>query len=257
MLEPRLIPVLLLNNRKLVKTINFKEEIYIGDPINAVKLFNEKNVDELMVVDIYATINNATPNFELLENMITEAYMPVTIGGGVNSIAIAEELIKIGSEKIVLQNQFLSENYDMINSLADTIGAQSVVISIDYIKRDDSYLVYSKNSNKSGQDLFKIINKLKNIDFGELYINNVTNDGLKSGQDYTLIENVSKLITQPLISGGGLSSADDYKKSILSGASAVAGSSFFLLKGALNGVLITYPTLDQRSTLNQEISHGM
>ena len=250
MLKHRVIPALLLTNKGLVKTRKFAKPKYVGDPINAIRIFNEKEVDELIVLDIEATKNNQLPNYKLIEEFASECFMPLCYGGGVRTIDQAEKIFALGVEKICLQTSALLD-IDFVSELSRKFGSQSVVVSLDikknWLGKRRVYLASSKRFLKgSWQDW---VTKLAGAGAGELLINSVDNDGMMAGMDIDLICDASKLIPIPTIAMGGVGSLDDIKDAINNGASAVAVGSFFVFHGSHRAVLITYPKYNQLEKL--------
>lgn len=237
--KPRVIPVLLIDDRDLIKTVNFKERTYLGDPVNAVKIFNGKKVDELIILDIAASKLNREPDFELLREIASEAFMPLSYGGGVTSVEQALNLLAIGYEKIIF-NTALVNNKDIIKALSKKVGSQSVVASIDAININDNY--YCKI--KDGTELIKIspielAKEAQMLGCGEVLINSIDKDGTMSGYDLNLIEKVSNHVDIPVVACGGAKNAGDLKKAIEnSKAHAVAAGSMFVFYGRLKAVLI-------------------
>jgi imidazole glycerol-phosphate synthase subunit HisF len=241
--KPRVIPVLLIDDRDLIKTVNFKERTYLGDPVNAVKIFNGKKVDELVILDISASKKNREPDFELLKDIATEAFMPLSYGGGVTSVDQALKLLAIGYEKIIF-NTALVNNKNIIKELSRKVGSQSVVGSIDAIKIDDNYFCKIKD----GTELIKIspvdlAKEAQKLGCGEILINSIDKDGTMSGYDLDLIELISLNLEVPIIACGGAKDYSDFKKAIeIAKAHAVAAGSVFVYYGKLKAVLITYPS---------------
>ncbi len=238
----RVIPVLLLKGKGLYKTVKFKKPKYIGDPINSVKIFNEKEVDELVFLDINATVSEKGPDFELLEDIAGEAFMPMAYGGGVTNIEQARHIFKIGFEKIIL-NSVLFKNIHLLNDIASEFGCQSVVASID-VKRNifSNYELFSHNGIKKQK--VSIPNHVKNLvknGVGEILVNSINRDGTMTGYDLELIKTVSELVEIPVIACGGASSINDFQSVVNVGATAVAAGSFFVFVGPHKAVLINYP----------------
>jgi cyclase len=235
-------PALLLTSKGLVKTQNFAKPKYVGDPINAIRIFNEKEVDELIVLDIEATKNNRLPNYKLIEEFASECFMPLCYGGGVRTLDQAEKIFASGVEKICLQTSALLD-INFISEIAKKFGSQSVVISLDvkknWLGKRRLYLASSRRFlNGSWQDW---VIKVVNAGAGELLINSVDNDGMMAGMDLDLISEAVKLSSIPTIAMGGVGSLEDIKDAINNGASAVAVGSFFVFHGLHRAVLITYP----------------
>lgn len=247
----RVIPCLLLRNNGLVKTVRFKESVYIGDPINAVKIFNEKEVDELIFLDIDATKNNKEPSFELISNIASECFMPFAYGGGIKSIEQIEKIIKSGAEKIVI-NTSAFQHRGFIKEAADRFGSSTIVVSID-IKKGffDGNTVYIRGGSKNtGKNPVEYAKEMEDEGAGELFINSIDRDGLMQGYDLELIKSISNAVKIPVIACGGAGKLEDFKAAIqYGGASAVSAGSFFVFQGKRRAVLITYPTYSEVSAL--------
>lgn len=238
----RLIPALLLKNGGLVKTIKFKKPSYVGDPINTIRIFNEKEVDEIIVIDINASQQKKEPNFKLIEEFAGECFMPLTYGGGIKNISQAKKLFSLGVEKICLQSAAFN-NKKFISELVDTFGSQSIVLSVD-IKRNfwkEPKIFLEGKKYKSNLYFIQIIKEIISLGVGEILLNSVDQDGTMLGPDIEIISKVSKNIDIPLIALGGISSLSDIKKCLLGGANAVAAGSFFVYHGPHKAVLINYP----------------
>ena len=246
MLQNRVIPALTINDGYLVKTVNFKNPRYVGDPLNAVKIFNEKEVDELMFLDITASKNSQEPNFKLIKDISGECLMPLTYGGGIRNLIQAKKIFSLGVEKICIQSAAL-ENQRLISEIIDNFGSQSIILSID-IKRDflmrPRIYSYLRNRNLNVKWI-EFIKSYVGLGIGELLINSVDKDGLLNGPDLEIISILRNEINIPIISLGGVSSIADMRKLIESGASAVAAGSFFTFYGPHKAVLLTYPDYDQ------------
>lgn len=242
LLRSRVIPCLLLQNKGLVKTVNFSNPQYVGDPLNAVKIFNEKEVDELIFLDIDATSNKVSPDFNLIKKIANECRMPLCYGGGIRTVDDAKKIIKLGAEKISLSSAAL-ENPSIINEIASVIGRQSIVIVLD-IKKNifGKYEVYTHNGTKKfKKNLDNILRELNDIGVGELVINSIDRDGKMGGYDIALIEKVRNAVTFPLTALGGAGSQEDLldiidKFKII----GVAAGSIFVFKGIYKAVLISY-----------------
>ena len=242
MLKHRVIPLLSLDNYKLIKTLRFKNPQYIGDPINAIHIFNEKEVDEIIIIDITASKENREPNFDLIEEIAGECYMPLTYGGGIRSVEDVDRILSIGVEKVSLQSSII-KNPNFINDLAKRFGSQSIVVSVDVKKNwlgKLKYFVPAKESTLE-LDLIDLIKDLVNAGAGEVLLNAVDKDGTLSGPDLEMIKQVSNSIEVPIIACGGISSLEDIKAAVEVGASAVAAGSFFVYYGPHRAVLISYP----------------
>ena len=242
MLFPRVIPILLLSNNGLVKTKQFAEPTYVGDPLNAVKIFNEKEVDEIVFLDIQASKNRIPPNYEMIEKIASECFMPLAYGGGITNIKQIDKILEIGVEKIVINSCVIS-NPRIINQVAKIIGSQSVVVSID-IKKNffGSYTIFSHSKNKSiSSDIIGYIKKVEELGAGEIIINSVDRDGMMNGFDIKLLNLVKENVMIPFVACGGAGNVDDLKEGIdIGGAHAVSAGSMFVFHGKHNAVLINY-----------------
>ena len=243
MLKHRVIPTLLIQNGDLIKTCKFKNPEYIGDPVNAIKIFNEKEVDELIVLDISKSKDGLEPDYQLIEEFAGECFMPLTYGGGVKTIEQAGRIFRLGVEKICV-NSLCFDNIETIKSMVRRFGSQSIVASIDVKKSalGGYKLQDSSNSTLYNTNYFEThLEKLLEAGVGEIMLGAIDKDGTLSGPDLKLIKRVSKEIRVPLISVGGISSLEEIKNSVQAGASAVAAGAFFVFHGKRRAVLITYP----------------
>jgi cyclase len=250
MLKHRVIPTLLLHNGGLVKTQRFKAPKYVGDPINAIRIFNEKEVDELMVLDISASKENREPDYALIEQFASECYMPLTYGGGVRSVQQAQRIFASGVEKICVQTAAL-ENLQLVRQLADRFGSQSIMVSLD-IKKDwlGRAKAFAAAQGKTlSTDWLQLLEDLVGAGAGEVLLNAINKDGTLSGPDLDLIRQASEQIDVPLIAVGGVSSLADIKSAVKAGASAVAAGAFFVYHGPHRAVLITYPKYQELEQL--------
>jgi len=250
MLRHRVIPCLLLQDDGLVKTLRFENPKYVGDPINAIRIFNEKEVDELLVLDIQASKSKREPNYDLIEEFAGECFMPLAYGGGIASVHQARRLFSIGVEKVAIQTGALA-NLDLVNDIAVRYGNQSVVVALD-IKKNllGRYKLYSSATGKAlDRDWLELIKLAIDAGAGEILINAVDRDGTLSGMDLSLIENVASVCSIPLIAAGGVGSLADIKAAVKAGASAVACGAFFVYQGPHRAVLITYPKYDELTAL--------
>ena len=252
MLRSRIIPCLLIHNKGLVKTVKFKEPKYVGDPINAVKIFNEKEVDELIVLDIDATKENRGPNLKMIKNLADECRMPLCYGGGINTLEQAVKIISLGVEKVALSYSALND-IELCQQIGDIIGNQSVVVVIDVKKKKlfGGYDIYTHNGTKKSKwNLFDFIAKLEEIGIGEIVINSIDNDGVMQGYDIPLLESVREKCTMPITVLGGAGSLEDIKKMISKfKIIGVAAGSLFVFKGKYRAVLISYPNRQERLPL--------
>lgn len=246
MLKVRVIPCLLLQEGGLVKTEKFKKGKYVGDPINAIKIFNEKEVDELIFLDIDASKTGAEPDYELLKDIATESFMPLAYGGGVKTLQQIERILKIGVEKVVINHAALKDT-KLIEEAAVRFGSSTIVAAID-IKKDllGTPRVYDhvkeKNHTMKPADYAVM---LAQCGAGELFLNSVDRDGTFSGYDTKIIKQISGLIDIPLIASGGAKDIQDFRQAVDNGASAVSAGSMFVFQGPHKAVLITYPSINE------------
>jgi cyclase len=250
MLQHRVIPCLLLRNGGLVKTYKFAHPKYVGDPINAIRIFNEKEVDELLVLDIEASKSKSEPDYDLIEQFAGECFMPLCYGGGITSVDQARRLFSLGVEKVSLQAGALG-NLDLVSAIATLYGNQSVVVSID-IKTNllGRHKLYSSVAGKNlNIDWLNFLKMAVEAGAGEILLNGVDRDGTMSGMDLPLIERAASVCSVPLIACGGAGSLDDIKKAAQAGASAVACGAFFVYHGPHRAVLITYPKYAELTNL--------
>ncbi len=245
MIQTRVIPVLLTKNQGLYKGIRFKNHKYVGDPINAVKIFNEKEVDELIILDIEASKKNNVLNFEYIKDIVSEAFMPVAYGGGVRSIEVAKKIFSIGIEKIII-NSAGYNNPNLVSEISKTFGSQSMVVSVDVKKKlFGKYALYSySGTRKEKKILIDYIKMMEDAGAGEIIINNIDHDGKMTGYDLNLISTVSDNVNIPVIAGCGAGNLSDFKSAINAGATAVAAGSMFVFQGPLRAVLINYHVYD-------------
>lgn len=241
--RPRIIPVLLIDNRDLVKTVNFKNPTYLGDPINAVKIFNRKGVDELSILDISATRREMEPDFELLENIASEAFMPLSYGGGIKTLEQVRKLLAIGYEKVVINTE-LVKNPEIVKAAVCLAGSQSVVASIDVKRVNDEY----KCVIFDGREIIDIspvelAKKAEQLGVGEIFINSIDQDGMMKGYDIKLVKTIVDAVSIPVTACGGASGIKDLKMVLQEGnAHAAAAGSMFVYYGRLKAVLITAPS---------------
>ena len=243
MMSIRVIPCLLLRNGGLVKSVKFKNATYVGDPINAVKIFNDKEVDELLFVDIEASRQKRGPNYELISRISREAFMPFGYGGGVRNLDEVKQLTRLGVEKVSL-NACALDDPDFISRAADISGSQSVVAAID-VKKDllGRYRVFDYRKLKTtAHDPVEWAMSLEKKGAGEILLNSVDRDGTFSGYDIDITRRVAESVNIPVIALGGAGSISHFADAVHNGkASAVAAGSFFIFYGPHRAVLITYP----------------
>lgn len=251
MLRPRIIPSLLIQDNGLVKTINFKNPKYVGDPINAVKIFNEKEVDELAIFDIDATVKGLEPNYSLIERIANQSRMPLCYGGGVKTVEQAQKIFGLGIEKIALSSSVL-HTPKLITQIADRVGAQSVIVVLDVKKKLlGGYEVYTHNGKKAtGINPFKFIEDAQSLGAGEIIINSIDQDGIMKGFDMSLIDKARERSSLPMTVLGGAGNLDDIKKVIdKHKIIGVAAGSLFVFKGKYKAVLINYPNKSEKDLL--------
>lgn len=251
MLRPRIIPSLLLQDNGLVKTVNFKNPKYVGDPINAVKIFNEKEVDELAIFDIDATAKGLEPNYNLIERIANQSRMPLCYGGGVKTIEQAQKIFGLGIEKIALSSSILQDP-DLITQIADRVGAQSVIVVLDVKKKlFGGYEVFTHNGKKAtGINPLDFVAKAQQLGAGEIIINSIDQDGVMKGYDMALIDKIRERISVPLTVLGGAGSLSDIEKVIQKHKIiGVAAGSLFVFKGVYKAVLINYPTKAEKENI--------
>jgi imidazole glycerol-phosphate synthase subunit HisF len=238
---PRIIPILLLKGTGLYKTVKFKEPKYIGDPLNALKIFNEKEVDELIVLDITAGIENKKPNYELLYQMAGECFMPLGYGGAVSTVEEIRKLISLGIEKVSINSNAV--NLGFIKEAADIFGSSTIMVSMDVKKNFwGKYEVYTKSGTyNTKMEAVKFADEICKAGAGELLINSIDRDGVMQGYDLDLVKSVSSQVDIPVIACGGAGMADHFKEAVNAGASAVAAGSMFVFHGKHRAVLISYP----------------
>lgn len=243
MFRSRLIPIILIENRGLYKSIKFKNHRYLGDPLNTIRLFNDKEVDELVILDIGARKSSKGIDFEYLEKLSAECFMPVCYGGGVDNILQVEKLFKLGFEKISF-NTALDEKIGLVKEVAKKYGVQSVVASIDVKKNIfGKYNIYIENGTKKTKwNLEEYLKHLQDNGAGEILLTSIDQEGTMTEYDYDLIKLVSEAVEIPVIANGGAGSLSECKKAIDNGASAAAASSIFSYYGKKKAVLINYPT---------------
>lgn len=251
MLRPRIIPSLLLQDNGLVKTVNFKNPKYVGDPINAVKIFNEKEVDELAIFDIDATAKELEPNYSLIERIANQSRMPLCYGGGVKTVEQAQRIFSLGIEKIALSSAVIQKP-ELITQIADRVGSQSVIVVLDVKKKlFGGYEVYTHNGKKStGINPFDFVARAQDLGAGEIIINSIDQDGVMKGYDHQLIDKVREKFSLPLTVLGGAGSLSDIEKVIKKHKIiGVAAGSLFVFKGVYKAVLINYPTKAEKEKL--------
>ena len=254
MLRPRIIPCLLVKEKGLVKTTQFSNPKYIGDPINAVKIFNEKGADELIIVDIDATVKGHEPDYRMIENVAAEARMPLCYGGGIKTVEHAKTIIKLGVEKIAISSAAFN-NLNLISEIAEAVGTQSVVVVLDVKMKDvGKYEVWTHNATfNTGLSPVDVATELEKVGVGEIVLNSIDRDGMMAGYDFSLIERIVGAVTVPVTVLGGAGQFDDFQKLINRfGIVGAAAGSIFVFKGVYKAVLISYPNQSERNQLFQK-----
>jgi len=244
MFRPRVIPVLLLKNLGLVKSVQFKDYRYIGDPINAVKIFNDLRADELVFLDILASKEKRTILLDFVRNVGDEANMPFAVGGGIRTIADIKEIINAGAEKVII-NTYAAENPDFIRQAAEEFGSSTITVSIDVKKKFlGKTQVYTMGSEKAtGLDPVAFAQLMEEKGAGEIIITSIEKEGKMEGYDLELVRRISEAVTIPVVASGGAGSNNDLKLAVTEGkASAVAAGSLFVYHGPRKAVLVNYPT---------------
>jgi len=252
MLRSRVIPCLLIKNNGLVKTVGFDKPKYVGDPLNAVRIFNEKEVDELMVVDIDATTQNRELNYKLIANLAAECRMPLCYGGGVKTPEQVQRIISLGVEKVALSSAVVS-NPSLVAKAAEWVGSQSIVVVMDVKKVGlmRRYEVFTHNATKgTGLDPVAWAKQVEELGAGEVVLNSIDQDGEMKGYDLTLVERVRQATTLPMTVLGGAGSLSDLEVLIRRfGTIGAAAGSLFVFKGKYKAVLINYPSRSEKDAL--------
>jgi cyclase len=256
MLRPRITPCLLIRNGGLVKTVRFRDEKYVGDPINAVKIFNEKEADELMVFDIDASAGRVGPNFRLISQFAVECRMPLCYGGGIKTVEQAKRIIGFGVEKIAVSSAAV-ENPQLISTIAHEVGSQSVVVVFDVSRRSNGsdYKVRTYNGRRdTGKLAAQAISEAASLGAGEIVVNSIDNDGRMEGYDLALAKGVREATRLPMTVLGGAGSLEDIGNLIrVCGVVGAAAGSLFVFKGAYRAVLINYPSGSQKDELFRSV----
>lgn len=242
MLRKRIIPCLLLREGTLVKTVKFGKYQYVGDPLNTCRIFNELEVDEMMILDIMASKNNREPDFKLLQKLTSECFMPLSYGGGIKNILQAQNIFSIGFEKIVI-NSSLFNNIHLIKEIVDLYGSQSLVVAID-IKKNlfGKYEVYSYSGTiKEEVKLLDWVQKVEEAGAGEILLTNISREGTWDGFDIDILKKITEKVTIPVIAHGGAGCRKDIEEAAkLGGASAIALGNMVVFQNKDMGVLINY-----------------
>lgn len=253
MLATRVIPVLLLRNSGLVKGVHFENHKYVGDPVNAVKIFNVKEVDELVFLDISVGLEGRKPNYELLADIASQAFMPFGYGGGLTTVEDIEKLFKIGIEKAIINTAAITKP-DLVRQASRIAGSQSIVVSID-VKRNifGKYHVYS-HSGRINTKLDPVEHARAMVDAGagELVLCSIDREGTGQGYDLGLVSRVASAVDVPVVALGGASTLQHMKQAVDTGASAVAAGDMFTFHGKHKAVLITYPQYNELEAVFKE-----
>ena len=241
MLLPRVIPVLLIDGRRLLKTRRFAEPRYVGDPINAVRIFNDKEVDELVILDIGAATRHE-PNFDIVREIVSEAFMPVAYGGGVRTLQQMERLFELGLEKVSL-GEAAAALPGLVGEAARRFGSQSVVVCVDVRRnwRGQAIVAVGRGERTLGRKPAEFARACQDAGAGEIFLQSIDRDGTLKGYDLPLVQEVAAAVTVPVVACGGAGSLDDIRAVVKLGASAAAGS-LFVFHGKLQAVLISYPS---------------
>jgi cyclase len=252
MLRPRIIPCLLVKNDGLVKTVQFKDAKYVGDPINAVKIFNEKEVDELIVLNIDATSHKLEPNLKMIAELAVECRMPLCYGGGIKTVDQAKRIISLGVEKVAISSATI-DNPGLISAIAQEVGSQSVVVIFDVKKRllSDAYDVWTHNArHNTKRSVIEAAKQAESLGAGEIVINSIDNDGRMKGYDLSLAKRVREAVSLPMTVLGGAGTLKDIEQLIATcGVIGAAAGSLFVFKGVYRAVLINYPSPSQRDEI--------
>ncbi len=253
MLGVRVIPSLLLRNQGLVKTVKFKNPTYLGDPINIVKIFNEKEVDEIVLLDILATPERREPNCKLLADIASECFIPLAYGGGLRTIDQIRNILGLGFEKVII-NSSAVEDPDLIRRAAELFGSQSIVVSIDVRQTTfGRYEVFTHCGSKPGRlDPAEHAGNIQQLGAGEVILNSIDRDGTMEGYDLKLIKKVSSAVSIPVVACGGAKMISDFIQAVDAGASAVAAGSMFVFQGKHRAVLISYPSSSELKQLRRD-----
>jgi len=244
MVRKRIIPCLLLQNESLVKTIRFKKPSYIGDAVNTVRIFNELEVDELILLDITATTSKSEPNFDLLKDIASECFMPLAYGGGIKNLEQAKKIIKIGFEKVIINSAAYSSK-NLITQIANELGNQCVIGSLDVKKSFlGNYFVYSNSGNQKEKiNPFQWAKELESLGAGEIMITSITQEGTWNGFDMELIEKITKQVNVPVIAHGGAGSFKDIEEVFYLNVNAAAVGSMLVYQKKGMGVLVNVNNL--------------
>lgn len=243
---------MLIHKGGLYKTVEFRKPKYVGDPINAVRIFNEKEVDELIVLDIDATVHGREPNYELIKHLASECYMPLCYGGGVKSVEQVERIVSLGVEKVAISSAVV-QYPKLVSEAASVVGSQSIVVVIDVKRVEDEgrYEVWTHNGTRlTGIDPIQLAKRVEELGAGEVVVNSIDRDGTMKGYDLALIDSVRRAVDLPITALGGAGSLNDIAELInLFGIIGAAAGSLFVFKGSYRAVLINYPNRTRKDEL--------
>ena len=250
-------PCLLISDSLLVKPYKFKNPSYVGDPLNAIKIFNDKEVDELILIDIDSTVNHQEPKYDLIKSVAQSCFMPLCYGGGINKLEQATEIFNSGVEKISI-NAGLYSHPGLVSQIAKIYGSQSVVASIDVKKniwkKDIAYI--NKGTVAINEDLISYVKRIENEGAGEILLTSIEKEGTWNGYDLELINKISTIVKIPVIANGGAGSIEDFRKAYHAGASAMAAGNMFVYIKKGMGVLISFPyKKDLDSIFKEEVNN--
>jgi cyclase len=257
MLRPRIIPCLLVHKGGLVKTVGFDKPKYVGDPLNAVRIFNEKEVDELMVLDIDATREQRDPDYALIRNLAAECRMPLAYGGGVHSVEQFERLVGLGVEKVAVSAAAVADP-GLISAAAARVGQQSVAVVLDVRRNGRSWQIFTHNATQAtGLDALAFARQAESLGAGEIVVNSIDRDGQMKGYDLDLVRHMRETVSRPLTLLGGAGSMADVGALVREfGLVGAAAGSLFVFKGVYRAVLINYPSPADKDKLLAEVGQG-
>ena len=255
MLRPRIIPCLLVRDKGLVKTVGFETGKYVGDPINAVKIFNEKEVDELTVLDIDATVRGVEPDYRMIEQIAVESRMPLCYGGGVKTTQHAKTIVGLGVEKVAISSAAV-ENPALIPEVADAVGSQSVVVVLDVKRGRGGYEVWTHNGRVNTRKTpAAVATEVERLGAGEIVVNSIDNDGRMNGYDLDVIAQVRAATQLPMTVVGGAGTLKHIEELLRRfGVLGASAGSMFVFKGVYRAVLINYPTAAERDRLTEAVA---
>ena len=250
MLRPRVIPCLLVKDGGLVKTVQFARPKYVGDPINAVRIFNEKEVDELIVLDIDATVRSREPDYVMIKNLAAECRMPLCYGGGIYNVEQAARIVGMGVEKVAVSAAAVADP-DLVARMASVVGSQSVVVVIDVRRSSDGHEIWTHNGmRRSGGDAVQFAREVERRGAGEIVVNSIDNDGVMKGYDLELLSMFRDAVSLPLTALGGAGSVGHIRDLISRfGLMGAAAGSLFVFKGVYRAVLINYPSRAEKDSV--------